>query len=177
MFEVEVKARIGEETKGLIRARCSFLREERHVDIYFDAPHRRLAESGEVLRLRQVNERAMLTYKKGRADADVRVREELEVSVESGDAVAKILKKMGFRVLAEIRKRREVFEFNGCHVSLDDVEGLGEFLEVEVKSEDVSSAKKRILALLQELGVSIAAVEKRPYIQLYLEKFGNAAQS
>ena len=177
MFEVEVKARIGEETRRLVRARCRFLREERHVDIYFDAPHRRLADSGEVLRLRQIDGRAVLTYKKKRVNADVRVREEIEVHVGNGDAAAEILKRLGFRVLAEIRKRREIFELGDCQISLDDVEGLGEFLEVELKSENVSDAKSRILALLRELGISDDAVEKRPYIQLYLEKFPNADRS
>ncbi|MHC1579697.1 MAG: class IV adenylate cyclase [Candidatus Alkanophagales archaeon] len=171
MFEVEVKARVGEETKRLVRARCRFLRAERHVDIYFDAPHRRLAESGEVLRLRQIDGRAVLTYKRGRADGGVRVREEIEVRVGDGDAAAEILKRLGFRVLAEIRKRREVFELGGCQISLDDVEGLGEFLEVELKSGDVPNARSRILGLLRELGVGDDAVEKRPYLQLYLEKF------
>ena len=45
---------------------------------------------------------------------------------------------------------------------------LGEFIELEVDSDDVEAGKKAIFALMKEIGVS--GNERRSYLELLMEK-------
>ena len=70
--------------------------------------------------------------------------------------------------LAHIRNRREVYTGNGIHLSIDHVEGLGDFLEVEVQCEERAEAEKAVAVLqafLAELDVQPLSVG---YVELWL---------
>jgi adenylate cyclase, class 2 len=62
--------------------------------------------------------------------------EELETSLEDGDILRKIFENLGFAVDVEIVKKRETWEIPDGEIVLDDVEGLGNFMEIEVNSKE-----------------------------------------
>ncbi len=151
---------------------------EAHVesDYYFNAPDRDFAKTDEAFRLRRVGSENFLTYKGPKQKADVKVRTELEIPIQSGDAAAadmtRLLTHLGYRFVAVVKKRRrtaslkrEGFSFTLC---LDDVEGLGHFAEVEVLApeERRAEAEQAVAALAAELGLS--EVERRSYLGLVL---------
>ncbi|RLA94702.1 MAG: class IV adenylate cyclase [Deltaproteobacteria bacterium] len=175
MMEIEIKARVKnrDEVKERIKSIGNFVRKEHQEDLYFDSPYRNFVESGEVLRIRKTLHKNTLTYKKKRTDERARIRIEHEAKVESGDDIAEILEDLGFIQIAKIRKEREIYNTNECKIELDMVEGLGEFVEVEIlipEDEDITKSKEKIFGILEKIGVPRENIEKKPYLELYLDK-------
>src|ERR1700722_7885311 len=110
------------------------------ADQYLNGPDRDFAATGEAFRLRRVGTAGMLTYKGPKLPDTVKVRVELEVPLAEGDTPAadclELLKRLGYRPVAVVRKRRRPFSLQRAGfdltVCLDDVEGVGRFAEVEV---------------------------------------------
>lgn len=136
MLEVEIKARVPD--LGAIRERLiahaggSPAPRVHERDIYYAAPHRDFGETDEALRLRFSKETWTLTYKGEKLKSyRAKAREELNCRVESGALMEEILLRLGFSKVAEVEKWREYYLFRGATVSLDEVKGLGTFVEIE----------------------------------------------
>src|SRR5262249_4953850 len=83
--------------------------------------------------------------------------------------------RLGFRSVDEVHKQRETFHlsFQGrdMSITLDRVEGLGDFAEVETLasgSRDLSSAQAAVSELANRLELS--EVEPRSYLSMVLER-------
>jgi adenylate cyclase class 2 len=135
VMEYEVKIRVRD--LGSIRARLASLGirpgaslEER--DLYFNSPARDFGVTDEALRIRSTGEGSSLTYKGPKIGlAGVKAREELVVPVGSGEVLEGILLRLGFTRTAVVEKMRETFRVEGTFVTLDEVKGLGSFVEIE----------------------------------------------
>jgi adenylate cyclase class 2 len=135
MMEYEVKIRVG--SLGPLRVRLAALGlrpastlTER--DLYFNAPDRDFGTTDEALRIRSTERGASLTYKGPKTGlAGVKAREELIVPVDSGEAMGGILERLGFTRTAVVEKARETYRVEGTFVALDEVKGLGSFVEIE----------------------------------------------
>jgi len=166
MIEVEVKGRASEEQMERVRDLVSewdFLGEETQDDTYFSHPLRDFSESDEALRVRRVGDNYTLTYKGPKLDSVSKTREELEVV--TAPEMNQILKRLGFRPVARIRKTRRNYSREGMILSIDDVENLGTFIELEADSnrpEDV----KDLLKIFETLNLES---ETRSYLELFLE--------
>ena len=96
------------------------------------------------------------------------------------DAVAarELLARLGFIPAAVVEKRRRVFHYVDAVVCLDEVAGLGEFVEVEVHpmggeaQARLGDVQQRALALLGELGLP-RETETRSYLEMLLATRGN----
>ncbi|RLB56713.1 MAG: class IV adenylate cyclase [Deltaproteobacteria bacterium] len=126
----------------------------RQRDQYFNHPARDFAASDEALRIRQVDDRAVLTYKGPKLGGPAKVREELEVGLTDARQAGLILERLGFRPGGRVVKVRQVLEFEDITVCLDDVEGLGGFVEMELVGDDRQRAERRLLDLAARLGLT-----------------------
>ena len=73
-----------------------------------------------------------------------------------------------------VEKRREVFRLGRTRIHLDEVRGLGSFMEIEVVLEDgeaTAEGERVAEALLAELEIPAAALLAPAYIDL-LERAG-----
>jgi adenylate cyclase class 2 len=153
------------------------------ADHYFNAPDRDFAQTDEALRLRQVGAHNILTYKGPKQKAAVKIRTELEVPLADGDEPAErltqILVFLGYRPVAEVRKERRHFPLRrggfDLTITLDAVEGLGPFAEVEIVApEEQKEAAQAVLAeTIAALGLT--QVERRSYLGLVLAARENRA--
>lgn len=147
------------------------------TDHYFNAPDRDFAQTDEALRLRRVGAESNFTYKGPRRSAATKSRLEIEVPLAAGDGPAgdavRLLVALGFRPVAVVEKRRELFAFDGggfeVAVCFDDVTGVGRFVELEVVADEdrFESAQAVVLAAAADLGLT--QVEPRSYLRLFLE--------
>lgn len=174
MFEVEIKIRYGDHAK--IRRVLSVLGGKRlarriEKDVYFTHPQRDFAASDEALRLRCDSEdEVTLTYKGPRRRGELKVREELTVSIDSWREAKKLLCKLDFKPIMTIRKSRELWSLQNSTISLDDVKGLGGFVEIEaVPSNDIRRDMERVKSLTQKLGLSLEDATTKSYLELCLE--------
>jgi len=172
MLEVEQKFRadLGRVREELLRLGASPVEAKEEVDIYFQHPCRDFAETDEALRVRRSGGDVEVSYKGPRMRSSAKARLELTVSAD-GDVEA-VLEALGFRKVAVIRKRREYYSYGSLTISLDDVEGLGQFVEIEaVASSEVSlgEAEAEVSALAERLG--LAERVDATYLELYLSIF------
>jgi adenylate cyclase class 2 len=168
MLEIEIKARVESleaiEEKILKRGGL-FRKEATQEDLYFNHPGRDFAETDEALRLRRVEGRFYLTYKGAKIDNLTKTREELNLPVGDSDLAAEILTELGFTKVLRVKKRRRYFRLNEFDVMLDNVDGLGNFIEVEKKG---NYRPEELVGFLKGLGINES--ETRSYLELLIEE-------
>ena len=177
MIEVEVKARIRsfEEMKkrlesiGAVKTKTEFQK-----DIYFQSPVVDFAVSDEALRIRTTDSGTFITYKGPKLNSDAKTRKEVEMCIESADKARDIFEEIGFTPARTVIKNRTYYSFEDFEISLDDVEGLEPYMEIEVAlsdGEDYSDAQTRIFEVFKMLGVT-GGFERTSYMEL-LENLNN----
>ena len=183
-YEVEQKFRVDDltpVTAQLLSIGAETSAVVTQVDCYFAHPHRDFSQTDEAFRLRRVGDHNYMTYKGPKIDATTKSRLEEEVRVADGDAswerCREIFRHLGFRPVATVRKRRQQLALSrsnfSIEISLDDVDGLGFFVEVEIgvetaraDSDLLDEARKMLDELAGELELS--DVERRSYLELLL---------
>ncbi len=134
-----------------------------HHDAYFSHPCRDFRKTDEALRLRHSTgeeEKWYLTYKGPRLDGLSKTRDESEVQVHP--AVREILLRLGFEEVARVVKRRRGFVKGDQAVFVDEVQGLGTYVEIESRSHD-QDALPVLLGVLEQMGLQS---ETRSYLEL-----------
>lgn len=177
MYEVELKVPadhdavrerlrdLGADTVGTVR----------QVDTYYDPPHRDFAATDEALRVRfethDGEREARLTYKGPLVEQASKTREEVEIGVDDGTGIQEILERLGFDPAATVEKDRATYAHDGYTITLDDVDDLGQFVEVEVETEaeDVQSAREGARDVLRDLGLDPDDHVRTSYLELLLE--------
>ncbi|MDK2914035.1 MAG: adenylate cyclase, class 2 [Thermococcaceae archaeon] len=183
MIEVELKGYADEEIFERVREKFSLIRREYHEDTYYQHPCRDFSKTDEALRirLRKFNGHfeAFLTYKGPKMDGSSKTREEVEVQLTDPDEHSRILEKLGFVEVLTVHKVREKYYVEkGVVITLDEIEGLGKFVEIETLVEDEESipgAVEKLKGILESLGVR--RFERRSYLELLLEKGGANGQA
>jgi adenylate cyclase class 2 len=124
-----------------------------------------------VVRLRTMNGKTEFTYKRGINGAGDSIEHELDVS--SAEAMQAILREMDYRPVTEIVKDRVTAKTgdreSDLAVMLDSVEGLGDFLEIEVLAANVEAqpaAEQQIMDKAAEFGLTASDIETKKYDQL-----------
>ena len=192
MYEVELKVQADH---GAVRDRLDTLGATRvgrvrQVDTYYDAPHRDFAETDEALRVREETAieghegtdrpgetETRLTYKGPLVERESKTREEAETPVGDPDAIRAALDGLGFTPAATVEKARERYRVDDYTVTLDAVEGLGAFVEVETEvsaEAEVETAREGATALLKRLELDPTAGIRTSYLGLLLESADGA---
>jgi adenylate cyclase, class 2 len=146
------------------------------VDLYFAHPARDFARTDEALRIRRKGLENFITYKGPKIDAATKTRHEIDLPLPLGESTApawvELLAALGFTIAGEVRKsrRKAPIDWQGrcIEVSLDEIEELGRYAELEsvVESDEVEAAKACILSLAAEMGLT--GSERRSYLELLL---------
>lgn len=171
MIEVEVKARINsfkEMEKRLENISASKTKEEFQEDIYFASPIVDFAKTDEALRIRTTNNDTFITYKGPKLNDKAKTRKEVEMSIESSQKASEIFTQIGFKPVRTVRKNRKYYNFENFEISLDDVEGLPPYMEIEIAlkdGEDYSEAQDKIFKLFEKLGIK-EGFERTSYMEL-----------
>ncbi|HYG83609.1 MAG TPA: class IV adenylate cyclase [Verrucomicrobiae bacterium] len=119
-----------------------------------------------VARLRTVDNKTQLTYKRAINDAGDTLEHEL--GVESADTMQKILEEMGYQQVTLVDKTRIEMKQGRLTLVLDEVARLGSFLEIELLAEqaDTGGAEEQILQSAAQFGLTAANIEPKKYDQL-----------
>jgi len=147
------------------------------VDRYFAHPSRDFRATDEAFRIRRKGESNFVTYKGPKIDPTTKTRQEIDLPVADGERShadwTRMLEALGFVPVREVRKsrRKARIEWQGRSVegSLDEVNGLGTYAELElvVEPEGIEEAKRCIASLAERLGLE--GNERRGYLQLLLD--------
>lgn len=177
MIEVEVKAEINnfkEMEEKLEKLGAEKSKKEFQEDIYFASPIVDFAKSDEALRIRSTNNDTFITYKGPKLNDKAKTRKEVEMAIESARKARDILEEIGFKEVRRVRKNRQYYTFENFEISLDDVEGLRPYMEIEIALEgnsDYSESQDKIFKLFEKLGIT-EGFERTSYLEL-LENLNN----
>ncbi|EMA59876.1 class IV adenylate cyclase [Halorubrum kocurii] len=193
MYEVEIKVPADADAvrERLREAGAERVDARSQRDAYYDAPHRDFAETDEALRVRRESplpdgigsaagtrstadsapETTKVTYKGPLLDAGSKTRVEHETAVDDGEAMAGVLSGLGFEPAAVVEKRREFWSFAGFTVTVDAVDGVGEFVEIEREVDDegvIEATRDEALEALDRLGLDGDSQVRTSYLGLLL---------
>jgi adenylate cyclase, class 2 len=180
-WEVEQKFCLGDDQATmakLITLGVRFLDRIQQTDRYFNHPCRDFAKTDEALRLRRVGSCNFITYKGPKIDAATKTRRELELALPTSpgapDQFAELLTALGFQPVATVQKTRQPgelqWEGQKVEVAMDQVQGLGSFLELEIAADDstLEIARHALMSLSDRLG--IGPPERKSYLELLLDR-------
>ena len=152
MIEVEIKIRADLENARQRLIINGFEKDEylKESDTYYDNAAGDIRRNDTALRIRTVeypdscSSRSYITFKGNRFDNVSMTRPEYESSIEQPDEIKHILESLGYEpVKPAVIKERTMYVKGSLSACLDRVEGLGEFLELEI----ITDTKNRDTAL------------------------------
>lgn len=188
-IEVEIKVEL-EDARGLeqsiLERGGELVKRESQADLYLDHPQYSFADTDEALRIRtnrpkfpsieetpRVNRNHEITYKGAKIDSHSKTRREISVSIDSAENMHSILDAVGFTTIATVKKERTYFHLDEISLTIDSVDGLGLFLEVEKMIEDkgqIESARNELFQLLDELLSQEYESIRESYLELLLKR-------
>lgn len=167
ILEIEIKAYNDnpvETKKKLLSIGARYIETREERDLYFNHPLRDFGKTDEALRLRFVNGRCLITYKGPKLSMETKARIEHETGIEDMKVFSNILNALGFTKSREVKKKRELYLLDDLKITLDSVDGLGEFVEIEKQSSMSVDVEKELFDIAARLGLS--RFERRSYLEL-----------
>jgi predicted adenylyl cyclase CyaB len=155
MRNIEIKARLADLDSARRIAAASAtgrLGIQEHVDTYFHCPNGRL-------KLRQIDGLSAQLVWYARPDQQGPKASDYVLVPVANPETLKAALSAGLGVRGVVRKRREVFLWDNVRIHLDEVEGLGSFLEFEAvlgPRVDDAAGRAQLDQLVQEFAVDPA---------------------
>lgn len=161
-IEIEIQVRISEDErlKAFLAEKARFASENYQKDQYFTPAHRNFIEPKPVkewLRLRESGENS-ITYKNWHYTAEGKGThcDEYESSIGDIEQLQKIFQALNIKPVITVEKTRKTWLYENYEIALDHVTGLGDFVEIEYKSQDTSVNPEKVtgemIAFLKNIG-------------------------
>lgn len=181
-IEVEIKVKIDnfEEIKKKVSFVGKLVKAIKQVDDYYVPCQRdffaQKPHPVEWLRIRTNPDKVVFEYDRSinkKADGEQDYAEEYETEILNVDEFKKTLGFLDFKNVITVEKQREYWMCGEIEVALDEVKGLGYFIEAEAKGDfkDTKEAKNACILFLENLGIkNVDNIQiKKGYPQLLLE--------
>lgn len=164
MIEVEIKLSIADaETVEMKLQNLGFQKENlmRESDVYLNSTDFNLREKDRALRIRNCENlstgetQTVLTYKGPKMDHISMTRQELETEVADANVCQEILMGIGYTQIYPVCKLRQYYQKEEVTACVDRVERLGDFLELEILTDNENGrekALKQLNEMLEKLG-------------------------
>lgn len=158
MKEVEVKARVVDFTPIIQKLEdlgCTISKpvtQEDHIYIHNSLTFDNFPKHGIVLRVRRQGQKAFFTLKQSQSNELDSL--EHETIIEKPEEIEHILKLLDYKKTLDVTKKRRKTHFKDMEICLDDVKGLGTFIEVErLTNDDSEKVQDELFAFLKTLGI------------------------
>ena len=164
---LEIKAKLPNRERAIEIAEAlpsSFSDELNQTDTYFIAPQGRL-------KLREINQTTTeLIYYNRAEDSNERISK-FEIYQTANSHKLKSILTDAFGVKAVVKKHRRLYLFNTTRIHIDEVEGLGDFIEFEVPIDsNIENAHQIIDFLISKFHLHTDIFIKGSYVDLILEQ-------
>lgn len=141
--EIEIRTQIDDSEKAIAKLLKNGFKEKdksEQIDMMFDFPDGQLFKSGQKIRIRVENNRAVLTYKGGfKGDDSASRRIELDIPLEASSVkdAENFLTSIGYPLLFQVRKERRLLTRGGVKATFDDWPIIGSLLELEGEEKEI----------------------------------------
>lgn len=182
MREIEVKAHLKEEKNVVQRlgaVGAVFSETEKQVDKVYVKTQGDLSvylSNDHFVRIREKSDgRKIFTVKVPKASREHLAKLEHETEIEDSSEMEQCLFLMGYKLASTVVKERRTSKVNDYEICIDEVEGLGSFIEVEKMVEnsgpDDAHVLEELRTFLFDLGVLPEDEVRKGYDILIIEKF------
>ena len=166
---VEIKARI--EDLSAVAARAYLIADQEPVeilqeDIYFNCSEGRLK-----LRRFSSSEGELIFYERADTAAAKESRYRILPTSDPDGVIKAMIDRYGY--LGNVRKTRTVYFVDNARIHLDDVDGLGSYVEIEVvlgEGETVEQGTATVAGLMERLGIREKDLVGESYIDLLSQR-------
>ena len=162
--EIEIKLAVEDHAAvaaAVVEAGGQFVGSFEQTDQFYDTPDWTLRDAGCGLRIRrlrrldesdggqgEVDLRPEVTFKgRRRTDTRAKVRPEYQTRLDDAEALEKVFAACGMEPTVVVRKKRTSYRLGGCMVELDELAGIGRFVEIEGPDE------REVFELARRLGL------------------------
>lgn len=164
---IELKARVenlNQFRNRLVELKARHIGSFRQTDTYFEVPIGRLK-----LRQTKGDEEAQLIYYERGDSPKPRRSSVFIINIKKVKSFKTMLRKL-LKVRATVNKTREIYRYKGTQIHLDNVNGLGTFIEFERKTPNDSDSIRKNRMVLSELmktiGIKAHNLESLSYGEL-----------
>lgn len=177
-YEIEIKLPVKNLDNIKEQLRSKGFQEEaviREYDMYYNSLYHDVKKLGEALRIRKStnlstgNLQAQINFKGKKIDRISMSRQEYETLVENPESMEQILIALGFHPAAAVQKTRCYMKYDNMTACLDQVDNLGDFLELEMIASEESMRVRCLQSmerLLTELGLSMEDTVRTSYLSM-----------
>lgn len=178
MKEIEVKAYLKNKAHVLEKLTdlgCMLSEPVRQIDtVYTRIPAKTVEEylkNDHFVRIREKSDgRFVFTVKKP-LSRDVLTKAEHETEIKNAKELEQALFLMGYQIANKVIKVRHTAHIKDFEICIDEVEGMGSFIEVEKMSDDDADiVRKDLSVFLSSLGIPLHDEVKKGYDILAIEK-------
>lgn len=151
-IEVEIKIKTDnlEKIRKKVAVEGKLVKSIKQIDDYYIPCHRDFfalkPQPVEWLRIRTNPDKVIFEYTKAvnmEANGDYDYAQEYETIISSGEELRKILDFLDFKKVVTVDKQREYWMCGNIEVALDNVKGLGYFVEAEAKGDFKTNAEAK----------------------------------
>lgn len=181
MLEIEMKAKCPQSPEEIGQAlnALGFCQQEtkEEIDLYFNGNDRDYRKTDEALRLRSARvlpdgpSEIFITYKGPKLDDRSQTRQEIEVGVTNLEDMKLLLELLGYQTVLTVRKQRQHYRRDSVTACVDQVDGLGNYLELEQLSQSIETQEEtveQLLSVLDQLNISRDNLTQRSYLELLM---------
>ncbi|MCG9737424.1 class IV adenylate cyclase [Shewanella insulae] len=170
-YEVEFKYRLQDRDTFLARLHSLphqvMLKDNVEFDRYYDTQAGSLAQESKHLCLREMRPSDIkLWIVKGPASQQCQA-----TRIDNIDSAADMLETMGYEVVLRLTKTRSIYFIDQYHVTVDNLEGLGDFAELAIMTDDetqLAHHEQGLLKLAKQLGLRENDRETNSYRELIM---------
>jgi adenylate cyclase class 2 len=183
MKEIEVLIEVKSDKETALSALGQFNDQgiKRTLDIYYYDPLKKDLQPDDTgklkacFRIREKDGKSSIAYKVDHFNGDEWSHsDEYETGIENPEIMTKIVEKLGLVELIRIDNEKHIFLTSDYEIVLEDVKGLGLFMEVEnlkeVSDDKVSETKEEIRDFLNSLNIEFGEEQNAGKPELMLRK-------
>ncbi len=171
-FEVELKYKLKSKSQFLTILNSMtyevMLEDNLESDCYFDTPEQVLLDENKSLCIREMEPSGIKLWIVKGPGAD---RCEA-TNITDANKAKSMLKTMGYHVVLAMKKTRSIYFVGKFHITVDNLNGLGDFAEFAIMTDDESLLEKyrsELVILASKFGLSSTDLEHRSYRKIYSE--------
>ncbi|MDP2816602.1 MAG: class IV adenylate cyclase [Rectinemataceae bacterium] len=173
MFEIEMKAWVDDPValKNKLLQIGEYLGKTEKNDSYWSLPGMNGNISDRKFRIREEDGIHTVTYKEKTVSGGMEVNQETEFHVSSSEDFIILMEQAGCSPLYQKHKTSEKYRVGRCLTEMVLIEGLGQFIEIEILSENnrpetIVHARNELFAVLDACGIARSSIESRFYSDL-----------
>ncbi len=171
-FEVELKYRLKSKSQFLTILNSMtyevMLEDNLESDCYFDTPEQVLLAENKSLCIREMEPSGIKLWIVKGPEADCCEA----TNITDANKAKSMLNTMGYHVVLAMKKTRSIYFVGKFHITVDNLNGLDDFAEFAIMTDDESlleSYRSELLILASKFGLSSTDLEHRSYRKMYTE--------